>query len=68
MLVNDNTVECNVSQEKKKLSRNYPRWRYRHKRNFLGLRWRHEKPVCSFLKQAENRVSDWSFRRNAIAS
>jgi len=36
MLVNDNTAEYNVSQEKKKLSRNYLRWRYRHKRNFLG--------------------------------
>jgi len=27
MLVNDKTVEHNVSQEKKKLSRSYPRWR-----------------------------------------
>jgi len=36
MLLNDNTAEHNVSQEKKKLSRNYPQWRYRRKRNFLG--------------------------------
>jgi len=36
MLVNDNTAEYNVSQEKKKLSRNYLRWPYSHKRNFLG--------------------------------
>jgi len=36
MLVNDNTEEYNVSQEKKEQSRNYLRWRYRHKRNFLG--------------------------------
>jgi len=33
MLVNDNTAEYNVSQEKKKLSRNHPRWRCR-------VRWR----------------------------
>jgi len=24
-------------------------------------------PLVGFLKQAKNRVSDWSFRRNAIA-
>jgi len=36
MLVNDNTGEYNVSQEKKKLSLNYLQWRYRHKINFLG--------------------------------
>jgi len=36
MLVNDNTAEYNVSQETKKQSRKYLRWRYRHKRNFLG--------------------------------
>jgi len=34
MLVNDNTTEY-VSQEKKIQSRDYLRWRYRHKRNFL---------------------------------
>jgi len=28
--------EYNVSQDKMKQSRNYLRWRYRHKRNFLG--------------------------------
>jgi len=27
LLVNDNAAECNVSQERMKLSRNYPRWR-----------------------------------------
>jgi len=36
MLVSANTAEYHVSQEKKKLSRNYLRWRYGHKRNFLG--------------------------------
>jgi len=36
MSVNDNTEEYNVSQEKKKISRNYLQWRYRHKINFLG--------------------------------
>jgi len=36
LLVKDITVECDVSKEKKKLSRNYPRWCYRHKRNYLG--------------------------------
>jgi len=35
MLVNNNTAEYNVSQEKKKLWRSYLQWRYRHKRNFL---------------------------------
>ena len=39
MLVKDNTVECNVSQEKKKLSRNCARWRCRH-----------DKPACRLLK------------------
>jgi len=33
LLVHDNTAKCNVSQEKKKLSRNYPRLRCRHERN-----------------------------------
>jgi len=33
MLGIDNTAEHNVSQEKKKLSRNYLRWPYRHWRN-----------------------------------
>jgi len=36
MLVNDNATEYNIFQEKKKLSRKYLRWRYRHERNFLG--------------------------------
>jgi len=35
MLVNDNTAGYSVSQDKKKLSRNYLQWRHRHKRNFL---------------------------------
>ena len=42
MIVNDNNAEYNVSQEKKKLSRNYLRW---HR-------------LVGFLKQAKNRVSD----------
>jgi len=42
ILVNDNTTECNVSQEKKKLSRNCPRWRYRH-----------DNPVCRLLKTSQ---------------
>jgi len=53
MLVNDNTAEDNVCQEKKKLLYNYPQWRYRHKRNFLGLRCRHEKPVYRLLKTSQ---------------
>jgi len=36
MLLNHNTAQHNVSQEKKKLSRNYLQWRYRRERNFLG--------------------------------
>jgi len=36
MLGIDNTAEHNVSQEKKKLSRNYLRWPYRHWRNWRG--------------------------------
>ena len=36
LLVNANTAECNVFWHKNKLSRNYPQWRYRHKRNYLG--------------------------------
>ena len=33
MLVNDNTAECGICfPRKKKLSRNYLRWRYRHKK------------------------------------
>ena len=55
MLVNDNTAEY-VSQEKKKLSRNYPRWRYRH-----------DKPAYRLLKQAKHRVSDWSLWGKTIA-
>jgi len=42
MLVNDNIAEYNVSQEKKKLSHNYPRWRYRH-----------DKPACRLLKTSQ---------------
>ena len=47
MLVNNNTAECNVSQEKKKLSPNCLRQLYRHKRNFLGQLYRYEKPACT---------------------
>jgi len=42
MLVNDNTAEYNVSQEKRELSRNYPQWRYRH-----------DKPGCRFLRTSQ---------------
>jgi len=42
MLVNDNTAEYNFSQEKKKLSPNYPRWRYRH-----------DKPACRLFKTSQ---------------
>jgi len=35
LLVNDIIVECNVSQEKRKLSRNYSRWRCRHNETTL---------------------------------
>jgi len=58
MLVNDNTAEYNVSQEKKKLSRDYLRWRYRHKRNFLGSSIDMKSQRVGFLKQAKNHVSD----------
>jgi len=53
MLVDDNTAEYNVSQEKKKLSRNYLRWRYGHQRNFLGQLYRYEKPACRLLKTSQ---------------
>jgi len=42
MLVNDNTAEYNDSQEKKKLSRNYPPWRHTY-----------EKPACKLLKTSQ---------------
>ena len=48
MLVNDNTAEYNVSQEKKQLSRNYPRWRCRH-----------DKSACRLLKTSQE-SRDWS--------
>ena len=48
ILVNDNSVEYNVTQEKRKPSRNYQRWRYRH-----------EKPASGLLKTSqESRVID----------
>ena len=53
MLVNHNTAEYNVFQEKKKLIRNYLRWPYRHKRNFLGYCYKHEKPACRLLKTSQ---------------
>jgi len=53
MLVNDNTAECNASQEKKKLSRTYLRWRYRHKRNFLGYLYTYENSACRLLKTSQ---------------
>jgi len=63
LLVNANTAERNVSQHKSKLSRNYPWWRYRDKRNYLRQRCRHEKPDCkpSFLNiSEESRTSEVS--------
>jgi len=60
-------VGYNVSQEKKTLSRNYLRWRYRRKRNFLGSAIDKKSRLVGFLKQAKNRVSNWSFPRNTIA-
>jgi len=47
MLVNDNTAEYNVSQEKKNLSRNYPRWHYRH-----------DKLACRFIKTSHE-AGEW---------
>ena len=41
-LVNDNTAEYNVLKEKKKLSRNYPRWRCRR-----------DKQACSLLETSQ---------------
>ena len=46
-------MEYNVSQEKKKLSRNYLRWLYGHRRNFLGQLYRYEKPACRLLKTSQ---------------
>ena len=42
VLVNDNTAEYDASQEKKKLSRTYPRWRCRH-----------DKSACRLLKTSQ---------------
>jgi len=61
LLVKDHAAECNVSQEKKKLARNYPRWRYGRKRNYLVKGYRNEKPVCRL--SAKNRGSDWSSKQ-----
>ena len=36
LLISANTAECNVSQQKNKLSRNFPRCRYRHKKKYFG--------------------------------
>jgi len=49
MLIKDNTVEYNASQEKKEtiLSWNYSRWRYRH-----------DKPACRLLKTSQE-SHDW---------
>ena len=46
LLVNANAADCNISQEKMKISGNYPRWHYRHQRNYLVYRYTHEKLVC----------------------
>ena len=37
--------------KKKKLSRNYLRWRYRYNRNVLGKRYKYESRLVDFLKQ-----------------
>jgi len=52
LLVNDKTADCNASLEKEELSRNSPRWLYRHKINYVGYPFTREKPACrsSFLK------------------
>jgi len=42
MLVKDASAEYDISQEKKKLSRNYPRWRYRH-----------DKPACRLIETSQ---------------
>ena len=57
MLVSDNTAEYNVSQEKK---RNY------HETIHDGTVGMTSRPA-GFLKQAKNRVSDWSLWGKAIA-
>ena len=46
LLVNANAADCNISQEKMKISGNYPRWHDRHQRNYLVYRYTHEKLVC----------------------
>ena len=58
ILVNHNATECNVSQEKKKLSRTYIRWGYRQKRNFVGYLYRYEKPTCRLVKTSQE-LREW---------
>ena len=36
-----------------KKKRNYLRWRYGHKRNFLGQLYRYKKPACRLLKTSQ---------------
>ena len=56
MLVNDNTAEYNVSQEKRKYHENI------HD-GAIGMKSR----LVGFLKQAKNCVSDWSLWSKDIA-
>ena len=53
LLVNDNTVVCNVSRGKRNNYKTIHDGAVGMKSRFVGHR---------FLKQARNRVSDWSFR------
>jgi len=59
LLVNDCSVECNVSQHKKNYHETIHDGAIRIK-GTIALRCRHEKPVCRprFLTQAKDRVSD----------
>jgi len=68
LFVSGNATECNVYQEEK-LSRSYQGWRHvstkrTTKNSAIGMKSRFI--VHRFLKQTKNRVSDWSFRSNAI--
>jgi len=53
MLVYDNTAEYKIFSRKKKPSRNYLQWRYRHKKNFLEQIYRYEKEACWLLKPSQ---------------
>ena len=67
MLIKDNILENSISQEK----RNYHETIYDSaigiKETFEDSSTDMKSRLVGFLKQAKNRVSDWYFRRNAIA-